>query len=68
MKILLIAINAKIQYTPPALLYLKAFLLNDRYLKERISVEIKEFGLFDTDDFILYEIQKYNPQIVGFSC
>jgi radical SAM superfamily enzyme YgiQ (UPF0313 family) len=68
MKILLIAINAGRQFTPLALLYLKSFLLNDKYLKERISVDIKEYDLFDEDDLILHEINKYNPQVVGFSC
>ncbi len=68
MKILLIALNSDIDYTPLALLYLRASLLNDRYLKEKVEVEIKEFNLFDTDDAILYEIHRYNPQIIGFSC
>jgi len=68
MKILLVVINVSGSLTPLALLYLKAFLLNDKYLKERIDVEIKEFNLSDTDDLILYEIQKYNPQVIGFSC
>ena len=77
MKILLIALNTDISYIPLALLYLKASLLNDRYLKEKVEVEIKEFGLFDIshhtfddddDDVVLYEIHKYNPQIIGFSC
>ncbi|MFH0764022.1 MAG: radical SAM protein [Candidatus Omnitrophota bacterium] len=68
MKILLIAINSNNRFTPLALLYLKVSLLNDIYLKERIYVEIKEFDPLDTDESILYEVQKYNPQIIGFSC
>ena len=65
MKILLSTINLDM---PLALLYLKSFLLNDRYLREKIEIEIKEFNLFDFDNFILSEIQKYDPQIIGFSC
>ncbi len=68
MKILLTAIHASRLLTPLALLYLKASLLNDRYLKEKVEVEIKEFNFVDTDDFILSEIEKYHPQIIGFSC
>jgi len=68
MKILLIAVNMKEFYTPLALLYLKAVLLKDRYLRKKVKVEIKEFSIYNTDDFILHEIQKYNPQIIGFSC
>ena len=74
MKILLISLNVDPSYIPLALLYLKASLLNDRYLKEKVEVEIKEFNLFDTSDAcyehndILHEILKYDPQIIGFSC
>lgn len=68
MKVLLSTINAVRLYTPLSLLYLEAFLLNDKSLKEKVKVEIKEFNRFDNDEFILCEIQKYNPQIIGFSC
>lgn len=68
MRILLSSINANRFFTPLAPLYLKAFLLADRYLKEKIKVEIKEFSQFDSDDFILWEIKKSNPEIIGFSC
>jgi radical SAM superfamily enzyme YgiQ (UPF0313 family) len=68
MKILLVSIAGNISYTPLALLYLKACLLNERYLKENTAVEIKEFALEDADDFILSQIQKFNPDIIGFSC
>ena len=68
MKVLLSTMNLNRLFTPLPLLYLKGFLLNDRSIKEKVEIEIKEFGLFDADDFILYEIQRCNPQIVGFSC
>lgn len=68
MRILLSTISANRIFTSLASLYLKASLLNNRYLKERVEVEIREFNFFDTDDFILWEIKKCNPQIIGFSC
>jgi len=60
-KILLSTINISGIFTPLALLYLKASILNNSYLKDKVEVEIKEFHPLDTDDSILWEIRKYNP-------
>jgi radical SAM superfamily enzyme YgiQ (UPF0313 family) len=70
MNILLIAINEnnRVIMTPLALLYLEAGILNDPYLKVRTRVDIKEFSVSDKDKYILSEIQKSDPQVVGFSC
>ncbi len=71
MKILLIALKDDPSFTPLALLYLRASLLNDGYLREKLEVEIKEFDTSDTsdtDDIILHEVYRYNPQVIGFSC
>jgi radical SAM superfamily enzyme YgiQ (UPF0313 family) len=69
MKILLSTIPANDTMTPLALLYLKAVLLKDRRLKSKIDVEVKEFlPPLHSDDHILQEIQRYKPDIIGFSC
>jgi len=67
-KILLSTINNNDRLLALALLYLKAYALTDRCLQEKVEIEIEEFSWSDSDDFILWIIQKYNPEIIGFSC
>lgn len=68
MRILLATINLKRLFTPLALLYLKACLLADKSIEEQTEVEIREFSLYDSDDFILQQIEKSKPELIGFSC
>lgn len=68
MKILLIALHKNTLFTPLSLLYLQAFVLNDRFLKGKIEIAVKEFNVVDSYDFMLYEIEEYNPDVIGFSC
>ncbi len=66
--IILTAINRNTIYTPLALLYCRACLEKDKTLKKKIGIEIKEYELDDSDEFILWELTRSAPRVIGFSC
>jgi radical SAM superfamily enzyme YgiQ (UPF0313 family) len=66
--ITLAAINRNTIYTPLALLYCRAFLEKDKTPAKKTSVEIKEYELDDSDEFILWELAQTAPLVIGFSC
>ncbi|MFA5363142.1 MAG: radical SAM protein [Candidatus Omnitrophota bacterium] len=66
--ITLAALNRNTIYTPLALLYCRACLEKDKTLAKKISVELKEYELDDSDEFILWELVRPSPRVIGFSC
>lgn len=67
-KILFNMIHADGRFSPLAFLYMRSVLLNDPELKRVIDVKIQEFSMSDRYDYILNEIMKFCPDILGFSC
>ena len=63
MKILLTAINAKFIHSSLALRSLKKYA--SKYSE---NIFLKEFTINQETDFILSEIYKENPDVIGFSC
>jgi radical SAM superfamily enzyme YgiQ (UPF0313 family) len=68
MKIFLTTLNIRSDYPSLALLYLKAALLNDEQIQNVCEVSIEEFNVNETNEIILSKIEKYQPQVVAFSC
>ena len=66
--IALVAINRNTIYTPLALLYCKACVEKDKVLNGRVKVDLTEYELDDSDEYIVWEIQKTAPRVIGFSC
>ncbi|MFH1237414.1 MAG: radical SAM protein [Candidatus Aenigmatarchaeota archaeon] len=55
-------------FFPLALYYLKAALLEDKKIAEKINIGIEEFMVEDSDEHILKRILESRPEIIGFSC
>ncbi|WP_334292127.1 B12-binding domain-containing radical SAM protein [Alkalithermobacter thermoalcaliphilus] len=61
LKILLTTLNSKFVHTNLAIRYLKA------YVKDLIQVDIKEYTINNTIDYILKDIYKEDYSVIGFS-
>lgn len=68
MNIVLAALNRNTIYTPLALLYCRACLRADPLAGPRVSVELKEFELDDSLEYVLWEIVRSAPAVIAFSC
>ncbi|MGE5308035.1 MAG: B12-binding domain-containing radical SAM protein [Deltaproteobacteria bacterium] len=68
MNVVLAALNRNTIYTPLALLYLRACISRDRELAGKADVELKEFELSDSCEYIVWEIVRRAPGVVAFSC
>jgi len=66
--IVLVGLNRNTVYTPLALLYCRACLTEDKRLSSRVRVNIREYELEDSEEYILWDLAKFAPGIVGFSC
>ncbi|MCK9594806.1 MAG: radical SAM protein [Candidatus Omnitrophica bacterium] len=66
--IVLVGLNRNTVYTPLALLYCRACLTEDKKLSSRVRVDIREYELEDSEEYILWDLAKFAPGIVGFSC
>lgn len=67
-RVLLNIISADGRYSPLALLYIRSVLWRDDELKNAVDVKMQEFNTKDDIDYMLSEIMKYCPDIIGFSC
>ena len=65
MKLLLTALNAKYIHTNLAIRYLKNTIEDSRI---SIDVELAEFTINHTQEYIIQEIYKAQPDVIGFSC
>ncbi|NLX61151.1 MAG: B12-binding domain-containing radical SAM protein [Tissierellia bacterium] len=61
MKVLLTTLNSKFIHSSLSIRYLKS------YCKDLLNIELMEFTINQNIDYILGEIYKANPDIVGFS-
>lgn len=61
MKLLLTTLNSKFVHSNLAIRYLKG------YAKDKIETELREYTINQSIDYIVAEIYKINPDIVGFS-
>lgn len=65
MKILLASLNAKYIHSSLAIKYLESYAKNNI---EDLNIETMEFTINQNVDFIIGEIYKKKPDIIGFSC
>ena len=65
MKILLTTLNARYVHTNIAIRYLKNSIKD---MDDSIDIEIREFTINQSKEYILREIYKLQPDIIGFSC
>lgn len=68
LKIVLCVISENRSYTPLALYYLRAVLLNNSSLQDRMRIEILEFDTKQKTEDIYLKIVEHQPDILGFSC
>jgi radical SAM superfamily enzyme YgiQ (UPF0313 family) len=66
--IVLVGLNRNTVYTPLALLYCRACLTENKKLSARVRVDIREYELEDSEEYILADLVKFAPGIIGFSC
>lgn len=66
--IILTAISRNTIYTPLALLYIKGCVEREKALSRAARVELREFELDDSPEYILWDLVRDSPRIIAFSC